>query len=266
MLNKFLIVILCCITGSITAQAQNPLPDFTIRDLGQNRVAISWVNPFESCIQLNVQRSFDSSNNFRTIFSTPSPELPQNGYVDAKAPYNKMYYRIFYVLQGGAYFFTAAKRIGQGFENIALIDSSSANRIVTIRKSDSIITQIPFYKYKQFRDSIIYQTKDSLFAVNEEEIVIKPFVPLPPAWRPSVYLFTNREGFVTMHLPDAQQKHYKVVIYDTDGKELYNIAHVKEVQLILDKADFIHAGWFSFDLFEDGKLKEKNRFYIPKEF
>jgi hypothetical protein len=41
---------------------------------------------------------------------------------------------------------------------------------------------------------------------------------------------------------------------------------VKEVQLVLDKADFIHAGWFSFDLFEDGKLKEKNRFYIPKEF
>jgi hypothetical protein len=265
MLNKFFVAILCCIAGSITARAQNPLPDFTIRDLGKDRIAISWVNPFESCIQLNVQRSFDSANNFRTIFSTPSPELPQNGFVDAKAPYRKMYYRIFYVLQGGAYFFTASKTVAQGFENITLIDSSS-NRLVTIRKGDSVVNTIPFYKYKLFRDSIIYKTKDSLFAINEEEIIIKPFVPAPPAWRPSIYLFTNREGNVTMHLPDAQQKHYRVVIYDTDGKTLYNIGRVKEVQLVLDKADFIHAGWFSFDLFEDGKLKEKNRFYIPKEF
>ena len=265
MLNKFFVVILCCITGSITARAQNPLPDFTIRDLGNNRTAISWVNPFQSCIQLNVQRSFDSARNFRTIFSTPSPELPQNGFVDTKAPYNKMYYRIFYVLQGGAYFFSPAKRIGAGFEDIALIDSSS-NRLVTIRKSDSVVTRLPFFKYKQFRDSIIYKTRDSLFAINEEEIIIKPFLPTPPAWRPSIYLFTNREGLVTMHLPDAQQKHYRVVIYDTDGKTMYNLAHVKETHLVLDKADFIHAGWFSFDLYEDGKLKEKSKFYIPKEF
>lgn len=265
MLHKFLVAVLVCITVGITTRAQNPLPDFTIRDLGKNRVAISWINPFENCIQLNVQRSFDSLRNFRTIFSTPSPELPQNGFVDTKSPHPKVYYRIFYVLQGGAYFFSPAKQPPAGFENIDLIDSTS-NRLVTIRKRDSIVTRLPFYRYKQFRDSIIYNTKDSLFAINEEEIVIKPFIPQPPAWRPSIYLFTNREGFVTMHLPDAKQKHYKVIIYDTDGQILYSLAHVKETHLVLDKSDFVHAGWFSFDLFEDGQLKEKNRFYIPKEF
>lgn len=265
MLKKNNALLACFIALAVTSQAQDTLPGFTIRDLGQNRVAISWVNPFESCIQLNVQRSFDSGRNFRTFFSTPSPELPQNGIVDTKAPAPRMYYRIFYVLQGGAYFFTPAKRIAEGFANTGLLDSTG-NTMVTIKKSDTILTRIPFSQYKKFRDSIIYRTKDSLFAIGEDEIIIKPFIPLPPAWRPSIYLFTNREGYVIMHLPDAPQKHYKVIIYDSDGKILHTINRVKEPQLTLDKSDFIHAGWFSFDLFEENKLKEHNKFYIAKEF
>ncbi|BAV08482.1 hypothetical protein SAMN05421788_11464 [Filimonas lacunae] len=265
MLKKIYILLVCLIAVAATLQAQDTLPGFTIRDLGQNRVSISWVNPYESCIQLNVQRSFDSGKNFRTFFSTPSPELPQNGIVDTKAPAPKMWYRIFYVLQGGAYFFTPSKKITDGFVSTGLLDSSS-NTLFTIKKSDSVITRIPFAQYKKFRDSILYKTKDSLFAVGEDEIIIKPFIPQPPTWRPSIYIFTNREGYVMMHLPDAMQKHYKVVMYDADGKVLYTINRVKDTQLTLDKSDFIHAGWFSFDLFEDGKLKEHNKFYIAKEF
>jgi len=34
----------------------------------------------------------------------------------------------------------------------------------------------------------------------------------------------------------------------------------------LDKANFLHAGWFRFELYENGQLKEKHRFYIPKDF
>lgn len=265
MLKKINTLLACFIAFVATSQAQDTLPGFTIRDLGQNRVAISWVNRFESCIQLNVQRSFDSSRNFRTFFSTPSPELPQNGIVDTKAPAPNMFYRIFYVLQGGAYFFTPAKRIPAGFANTGILDSTGTT-MVTIKKSDSILTRIPYAQYKKFRDSIIYKTKDSLFAIGEDEIIIKPFIPQPPAWRPSIYLFTNREGYVIMHLPDAPQKHYKVIIYDSDGKVLHTINRVKEPQLTLDKSDFIHAGWFTFDVFEDSKLKEHNKFYIAKEF
>lgn len=265
MLKKVQALLVVFMAVSAVSKAQDTLPGFTIKDLGQNRIAVSWVNPFDACIQLNVQRSFDSARNFRTIFSTPSPELPQNGYVDTKAPTGKMYYRIFYVLQGGAYFFSPAKRVAEGFANTVLLDSANI-KIVTIKKKDSVLARIPMEKYKLFRDSILYKTKDSLFAVGEDEILIKPFIPQPPAWRPSIFIFTNREGLVTMHLPDADQKHYKVIMYDSDGKLLYNISHVKETQLILDKADFMHSGWFSFDLFEDGKLKEHNKFYIPKEF
>jgi hypothetical protein len=80
--------------------AQGILPDITVRELTKGKVQISWNNPYETCIQLAIQRSTDSVNNFRTIFSSQSPELPSNGYVDNKPLRGiKSYYRIFYVRQ-----------------------------------------------------------------------------------------------------------------------------------------------------------------------
>ncbi|MFT4203755.1 MAG: hypothetical protein QM610_07530 [Chitinophagaceae bacterium] len=90
---------------------QKPLPDFFIHRGNQNAVVISWVNNFgDECIQLNVQRSYDSLTNFKTLFSTPAPQLPTNGYTDRNAPPGRVFYRIFYMLNSGAYFFTTVKK------------------------------------------------------------------------------------------------------------------------------------------------------------
>jgi hypothetical protein len=44
-----------------TAKSQNPLPDFSVEDLGKNKTRISWNNQYgEACIQLTVQASLDS--------------------------------------------------------------------------------------------------------------------------------------------------------------------------------------------------------------
>lgn len=249
-------------------QAQDTLPNFSLNDLGQNRVRIAWVNPYENCIQLNIQRSSDSVRNFRTIFSAQSPQLPQNGYIDNKIGGSNMYYRIFYVLQGGGYFFSKSQRIGQGFATNPIAPTGNAEQMIRIKVADSVIATITYEQYRRFRDSIIYQTKDSLFTVNDQEVVLKRFNPQtnPSAWQPSIYIFTNREGYVIMHLPDAKSKTYKVTFYDTDGKQLFKINHVKEPELILDKTDFLRSGWFSFDLHENDRLLEHNKFYIPKEF
>ncbi|MEJ7684461.1 MAG: hypothetical protein WKG06_42765 [Segetibacter sp.] len=91
------------------AFSQDTLPKFTIVERG-NKVIISWTNPYENLVQLNVQRSYDSLKFYSTIFSAPSPGLPQNGYTDTKKPANRVYYRIFYVRQGGSYTFSKAKR------------------------------------------------------------------------------------------------------------------------------------------------------------
>ena len=89
------------------AFSQNPLPDFLAEEAGKNKVRIAWVNPFgDSCIQLMVQTSFDSVRNFKTIFSTESPQLPQNGFIYTLPFQASFYYRIFYVLGNNNYYFT----------------------------------------------------------------------------------------------------------------------------------------------------------------
>ncbi|RFM28745.1 hypothetical protein DXN05_08170 [Deminuibacter soli] len=257
---------------TLAATAQDTLPNFNLQNLGQNRMRISWINPYQSCVQLNIQRSTDSLRNFRTILSVQSPELPQNGYIDTKPGNDKMFYRLFYVLDGGNYFFTKARKAAQGFESSPLPletpNNPEAPRLIKIKFQDSVIAAVPYGQYKKFRDSIIYQTKDSLFAVNDAEVILKRYIPAPqvPQWRPSVYIFTNREGYVTVHLPDAKEKNYRVHIFDTDGKLLFKLNHIKDTELTLDKTDFMHSGWFTFDLFENEKVVEHNKFYIPKEF
>jgi hypothetical protein len=257
------LILICCF-----AKAQDTLPRFTIKDLGKDRIQISWTNPFETIVQLSVQRSFDSLKNYKTIFSPPSPGLLQNGFVDTKVPPGtRMYYRIFYVLAGGSYFFTAAKRPPTG----VVIDGANSGtpmepeQLITIRLKDVIIGQYNQRDYAKFRDSIIYQTKDTLYATSATDIVIRPYAA-KQMWKASQYVFTSREGFINIKLPDANKKHYHIIFFEEDGTQLFEVGRVKESSLIIDKANFVHSGWFLFDLYEDGRLLERNKFYVARDF
>jgi hypothetical protein len=79
-------------------------------------------------------------------------------------------------------------------------------------------------------------------------------------------VYTNREGYVFINLPDAEGKKYNIKFFDGDNSLLFEIKNVKEKALTLDKANFLHAGWFNFELYNDEKLIEKNKFYLPKAF
>jgi hypothetical protein len=264
-MNRNLFYCLVLMFISCFAKAQDTLPDFTIKDLGKDRIQVSWVNPYETVIQLNVQRSFDSLKGFKTIFSPQSPSLKENGFVDTKAPTGtKMYYRIFYVLAGGSYFFTVSKKPPSGvvMPGVAEVENQ---QLITIRLKDVIIGQFNQQDYKRFRDSIIYQTKDTLFAISATEILIKPYAA-KEMWRPSQYIFTTREGFINIKLPNTNTHHYRVVFFEEDGTQLFELGRVKESSLIIDKANFVHSGWFIFDLYEDGRLKERNKFYVARDF
>jgi hypothetical protein len=388
---RFLSVLIFFIPLAAIGQ-QHPLPDFTLRELSKGKVQISWENPYPNCVQLAIQRSEDSSKNFRTIFSSQSPELASNGFVDNKPIAGKRsWYRIFYSLQGGAYFFSKARSVdasaivapvpvvpketpvivpekkeskkaestkssekltgvyvnrklvlslteteykrfkdsifgktkdklertgkfsvswkptpppkaplktliirndsivleletktyqhfkdsifGKTKDSLTRID---AQRVVWkkfappppvyvyVYRNDSLVTQLTAAAYKKFRDSIATKTKDTLFAADDTHASIHSFVP-KYVWKPSDYIFTNTHGYVTIRLPEARQHKYHVIFYEEDGTELFRIRSVKETELILDKTDFIHAGWFFFELFEEDKLKEKNKFYLAKD-
>lgn len=373
-------MLVCCLLGFLPGKSQQSLPDFSVRELGRGKIQVSWNNPFPNCIQLAVQRSTDSLRDFRTIFSSLSPELPANGYVDTKQlPNPKRYYRIFYVLAGGAFYFSGVKGItpmpidlpnadnstkknefdsrkqqttiylkdkplftfsneayshfrdsinqktkdrlrrintravewipihadANTESNISIYrnnqlvaklpaasypafrDSLSVNtrdtlfvinrwrvqlhpfipdekKYIFVYRNDSLVAKLDLYRNKAFRDSLSLKTKDSLFFIDNNRWTIHPYVP-KYVWSPSPYIFTNRKGYVTIKLPLFKQHKYRIVFFDRDGSELFHLKTIKEPELVLDKTNFVHAGWFTFELYEDDKLKEKSKFLLQKE-
>ena len=235
----------------------------------QDKVKIEWQNPYgDSVVQLNVQRSWDSVRNFRTIFAPLSPELPQNGYFDAGAASMGMYYRVFYVLGNGSFFFTKAKKVTTGLDftnDITEDEIADKNFLVTIHDDDTTIAQLSYQGYKHFKDSIINYTKDTLYSLTDADVLIR-YYNNNIRWIPSTHIYTNSDGYVQIALADALQNSYRLKIMDENHKQLFNIQHVTQPQLLLDKTDFMRSGWFYFELYENDKLKERNKFYIPKDF
>jgi hypothetical protein len=142
-------------------------------------------------------------------------------------------------------------------------------KLVFVKVKDSLWGQLPGKKIREFRDSVLTKTKDTILFVHADTILIRPFV-LPPkevreVFKLSSYVYTTKDGNVTISLPDASRKKYNLRFFEQDNSPVLDIKEIRESPLILGKANFVHAGWFRFELYEDGKLKEKNRLFIPKD-
>ena len=255
------------VTGNLV-HAQGNLK-VNVLGAGTTKVKIEWINPYgDSVVQMNVQRSWDSVHNYKTIFVPLSPELPQNGYIDDAGGYNSMYYRVFYVLANGSYFFTKAQKVKTGTDFTDEISEEKAedkNFMITVHDDDTVIAQLNYEAYKRFRDSIVNFTRDTLYSLTDADILIR-YYNNSVNWIPSTHIFTNGDGYVQIYLADAEQKNYKLRFFDESHKFLFGIQHVAQSQLLLDKTDFMRSGWFYFELYEDNKVKERNKFYIPKDF
>ena len=82
---------------------------------------------------------------------------------------------------------------------------------------------------------------------------------------PSSRIYTGKDNNVIISLPDADKKNYALKFFEENGTLVFEILKIKEPFLTLEKVNFLHAGMFNFELFEEGKLVEKHKFYIPKE-
>ncbi|MBS1628053.1 MAG: hypothetical protein JSR09_00175 [Bacteroidetes bacterium] len=282
MKRQFAFILLFIVIG-FNIKAQDTLPKFSVKELAKEKVLISWINPFANCNQLMVQRSYDSLQFFKTIYSAQSPTLPQNGFVDVDiTPGIKAYYRIFYVLEDGGYFFTKSiplfkKNAVQQEKNTTDNNNQQGKettstkvvekKYITVYKQtkDSVLRKIEVSLYKKFKDSIATQTKDTLYFFSNDEIIWKPYIP-KPVWKPSSYVFTDETTYVIIFLPQYKIHKYRIKFFEEDGKDLFEIKHINEEKLILDKTNFIHSGWFNFELYEDDKLKEKNKVFLVKDF
>jgi hypothetical protein len=224
-------------------QAQDTLPKFSVKNVGDNRIIVSWTNTFESIKQISIQRSFDSLTKYKTILSVPDPTTPQNGFADTKATNDHMFYRLFILLDKGVYLFSDAKR--------PVLDT-----MASIGKKDRLdVTGI----------------KDSLGNLNAGlpalDVKNKPL-----GFVASKYVYTYKDGYVKIDLPENENlaagkagKKYSIKFFD-DEEFLFELKDIKEKTFRIDKTNFYHGGWFKFELYEDGKLIEKNKFYLARDF
>ena len=109
-MKKRLLPVLISLFTCVLLRAQDTLPNFSVKNAGNNRIIVGWTNPFTTIRQISIQRSFDSLNNFKTILTVPDPTTPQNGYLDTKATNDHMFYRIYVMLEKGFFMFSPSKR------------------------------------------------------------------------------------------------------------------------------------------------------------
>jgi len=305
-MRRILVFLFISLSFSSIVRSQDTLPRFTVAAKGPGKILVSWHNRYHNVSQISIQRSTDSLKYFTTLLTVPDPTLPENGAMDNKASHPNFYYRLFIVLDEGKYLFTSSHRpqsntgvtpaaqkedidesdaiLTRSDQRLLFADPKGKPQVtgpssikgvglrdidvqhtVYIKKGNAVVGQIPGSRLRAFRDSMLAKTKDTLLFIDGDSVQIRPFVP-KETYRVSSYVFTGKYGNIHLALPDAGRRHYAVKFYDDNSKLLFELASIKATSLIVDKSNFLHAGWFRFELYEDGQLKEKNKLFIPKDF
>lgn len=241
-MNKHLLLLFTVIITSVKALiAQDTLPKFSVKNVGGNRIVIGWVNTFETVRQISIQRSFDSLKNFKSILTVADPSIPENGYVDTKANNDRMFYRLYIMLDKGIFLFSDAKR--PKFDSVIVV------------KKDAVKTDLP---------GMIVPV------IINDSVVVGPVNnnnrPKADIYVPSKRVYTFKDGYVRIVLPEGTEKKYNIKFFTMESELLFELKDVKEKDFKIDKSNFYHSGWFKFELYENGELLEKNKFYLPKEF
>lgn len=220
--------------GTITtAKAQTTptipvLPDFQAL-IKPGKIQLDWISGFPNASQIGIQRSLDSVLNFTTIGYASYPKESRNAYLDNKPLPGKNYYRLFILFSNNTYMYSKTV--------LALPDSTIA---ANAKLGAGDITGA---------DQGATGTQTSI------------------PWKPSNYIYTTADGNVNIRLPQAPQKKYSVKFYEPASSVLlFEVEQVMEPFLILEKATFMHAGWFNFEIYEAGKLLEKWSLYIPLNY
>lgn len=248
---KPVIVILLVFSVSMVCQAQDSLPRFSAKHRS-GKVILSWNNPFQDVVLINIQRSFDSLKGFKTILGVADPRSVSNGYLDARAPDTRQFYRLFVQREGGVYFFTKAQR--------PVADTSKA--VVVQPQTDPFAANAGEASPKMAQTG----TKKLTGTLSPGKDSIK--AEAPPAekiFTPSVFVYSNPQGHVVLALPVDKSQVYTLKFYKEDGTPVFTMNKIRESFLTIDKTNFIQSGWFRFELYENNLLKEKHKVFIPRD-
>ncbi len=235
------------------AAAQDSLPRFTLQERN-GMVIIGWVNPFTDLSELVIQRSLDSSKGFKSIVSMPDPRAVSNGFLDRKVDAARHYYRIFYIRDGLRYEFTPALKAMKSENNLSKVTMAQTGAAATDALAPAADVNVNAYAAmpKANRNDLKVGSQSRIEAQLPDEI-----------FTPSALIFTNKEGNLIVALPDAGKRKYSLKVFTEERMLLFDMKQISEAQLLVDRSNFFHSGWFRYELYEGEKLKEQNRFYIP---
>lgn len=82
---------------------------------------------------------------------------------------------------------------------------------------------------------------------------------------PSKFVFTGKDNNVIINLYNASTQKFSIKFFDEHDNPVFELRSIKESYLILEKVNFLHAGWFKYNLYNNEILLEKYKFYIPKD-
>ena len=268
--KKCALLILFCSLSAILF-AQQALPDFNIMKGPKEHTILSWKNNFgDNLAVLNIQRSTDSIRGFRTIYSVENLTLATNAYTDNKPVPGADYYRFYYMLKNGSYFFTKAKRISTGFVADNLLSQLNNSKTITIQGEKP--RKLPYNQLYHLKDSVANFTSDSLLFVNDSTIqyakynavaAIATTAAATNLTAVSKFIYTNADSYIVLKFPEQDLASYSMIIYKMNGTSvLYKIPRFDQSELILSKSSFLHTGWYPYEIFKDGKLVERSRLEI----
>ncbi len=281
MRNFFYLAFLLFIFSAERLSAQEILPGISVKNYN-GKIIVSWRNqyPFE-VKTINIQRSFDSGKNYKTIGSVLNPQSVENGFVDENPPYNKMYYRLFISLDAGNYVFSDPVRpIKETLPPMPMIQDVTVVPLVPHKKEeagketvknpkkepDTKIAEPAEKKSKNAKQPVAKNSKKNDKAVKpEKNVPAEDVADENTVTYPSRRIYALKDNNVAISLPNFESKKYVVKFFDEEDKPVFELNRIREEYLIVEKVNFLHAGWFYFEIYENGKMIEKNKFFIPKD-
>lgn len=252
-------------------QAQDTLPRFSVLQSGSS-ILISWKNNYTQQIEnISIQRSYDSLKHFSTIGNVLNPLASENGYTDYNPPYIRMYYRVFITFSDGTYIITTPLKPVQlppppePEPEVPDIDPKDPEKVV---ERDSATVIIPeetsepdIYRPKKREpwrvDPLETEKKGITPGLKEKEGEVITY--------PSKRIFSSGNEQVVIVLPDAMIKHYTARFFNAEGRMIFELKNLRENYLIIEKVYFGKSGWYTFEIYDRGKLIEKNKVFIPQD-
>jgi hypothetical protein len=242
----FIVAVFIASAFSVKAQTNHPvLPNFSAL-IKTGKIELEFISGFRDVMHIGVQRSIDSVLNFSTIAYVTNPNDWKNSYVDVKPLPGSNYYRLFIQFNNTRFIYT--KVVMAVYDST--IDASKKLQLSDVKEAMAAQQQT------------VTTTKDGKIIVVKEETPKEVKI----VWHPSNYVYTTADGNINIKLPDVTNKKYAVIFFEPVGSFLFEIKEVKEPFLILEKAIFLHSGWFNFEVYEDGKSFEKWNLFIPLNY